>query len=246
MLFRSPVQPEAEQAHKTEEEEPAPKEALEATVHRDEDELVREVQSNLAELALASKAGEQDEELEHVDEHEVHEQEEHETPAITEEPKPSGLEPERDEEEDPAERRKRIAERLRQQGGFNPFSAPPPTLRKTTPPSEHDEHDEHEPRSPSSRKPTEDLPSAAEPFEVDSQAVFTSSLDDPITHAPLQVPRDDEVVDVGTFVVAPESASAVRRESTDLTSASLASPPPVPAATRPSLLDRDDHTILVS
>ncbi|KAI0086925.1 hypothetical protein BDY19DRAFT_316551 [Irpex rosettiformis] len=49
----------------------------------------------------------------------------------TAEPELKSEEPEAHEaEEDETARRKRIAERLRQQGGFNPFSAPPPPVRR--------------------------------------------------------------------------------------------------------------------
>ena len=116
----------AELAKPTEDSEPA-----EHTT-TPEDVPVQPVQDKLAELALDS-------------ENEHGQAERADAPSALDEPVEDDSSPVPEhqqpitepEEEDEAERRKRIAERLRQQGGFNPFGAPPPSppVRR---PSEHE------------------------------------------------------------------------------------------------------------
>ncbi|EKM52193.1 uncharacterized protein PHACADRAFT_262703, partial [Phanerochaete carnosa HHB-10118-sp] len=124
-----------------------PPKAKEEPVH-EEQQPTREVQDNIDELALDNERerGQNEESKQapntaHAEEH----VEEAQGPAPTdesplieerravEELEFTGEQPaQAEEEEDEDARRKRIAERLRQQGGFNPFAAPPTPSRKTT------------------------------------------------------------------------------------------------------------------
>jgi hypothetical protein len=94
---------------------------------------------------------------------------------------PETLEPKEDKEEGPeedeAERRKRIAERLRQQGGFNPFSAPP--IRKPSiPPSELEAKSPNEDVEPAkeSESPVEHTPTSP-PLPLRRQSTHKDSTD---------------------------------------------------------------------
>lgn len=124
---------------------------------------------------------------------------------------PVSEEPAVDGEEDEAERRKRIAERLRQQGGFNPFSGPPPPVRR---PSEVLSEQEVE------------LP------------VRKSSLTSPPTSPRLPPPRSASLRKGSTDSniippPAPERRTSFRQGSMDSVTSPLRSPPLPPASSRP-------------
>ena len=149
---------------------------------------------------------------------EVQEDLTHDEPAPAS-PAPEPESQEVEDEEDAAARRQRIAERLRQQGGFNPFSAP----------VKHASTEEDEATSePASVEATEVAPPPVPPTAERRQSVRRESHDSNV------LPES------------PASPTLARRTSQRKSSVSSATEaPPVPVASRPDTSARRDSAASV-
>lgn len=190
-----------------------------------------------AQAALAESIEVDEEPKEHSVEHpgvevpEAGPEEEHKQEETTEAevvPPAEEVSAEPEEEEDEDARRQRIAERLRQQGGFNPFAAPPPIRR----PSVEDEED-HETK-----------PEGDEPVNQEGSAEPGPAPVSPSPPLRRQSTRRESSDSGG---ISP-SVGLVRRSSVQSVQsfeATPISPPPVRSATRPGVPERKSSQVSV-